>query len=281
MKKNFGLIGENLGHTYSPFIHSEILNKLYIEGHYGVYEVKKANLRNVVSGLKALGFSGVNVTIPYKIDIIDYLDLLSEEAKKIGAVNVIKIDKDDTSIGYNTDYFGFGMMLRKYDVEIKDKNVLTLGTGGASRAVIQYLIDNSVADITIASRNPETASLKYKGHKIIGYQDISEVTDCSILINTTPIGMFPNIKESPISRHHLRNFKYAIDLVYNPSETLFLKEAKDEGLRAINGLYMLVAQAVKSQEIWNDICISENIIDTIVNDLYSEIDKSLEDGKCI
>ncbi|MDG2769895.1 hypothetical protein P7M38_25495, partial [Vibrio parahaemolyticus] len=167
--------------------HSEILKKLDIKGHYGVYEVKKANLRNVVSGLKALGFSGVNVTIPYKVDIIDYLDLLSEEAKKIGAVNVIKIDKDDTSIGYNTDYFGFGMMLRKYYVEIKDKNVLILGTGGASRAVIQYLRDNSVGDITIVSRNPEIASLKYKGHKIIGYQDISEVTDCSILINTTPI----------------------------------------------------------------------------------------------
>jgi shikimate dehydrogenase len=277
MNKNFGLIGENLGHTYSPFIHSRILNKLDIKGHYGVYEVKKANLRNVVSGLKALGFSGVNVTIPYKVDIIDYLDLLSEEATKIGAVNVIKIDKDDTSIGYNTDYYGFGMMLGKYDVEIKDKNILILGTGGASRAVIQYLIDNSVGDITIASRNPETASLKYKGHKIIGYQDISEVTDCSILINTTPIGMFPNVKESPISRQYLKNFKYAIDLVYNPSETLFLKEAKDEGLRAINGLYMLVAQAVKSQEIWNDICISENIIDTIVRDLYSEIDKSLEE----
>lgn len=277
MNKNFGLIGENLGHTYSPFIHSRILNKLDIKGRYGVYEVKKANLRNVVSGLKALGFSGVNVTIPYKVDIIDYLDLLSEEATKIGAVNVIKIDKDDTSIGYNTDYYGFGMMLGKYDVEIKDKNILILGTGGASRAVIQYLIDNSVGDITIASRNPETASLKYKGHKIIGYQDISEVTDCSILINTTPIGMFPNVKESPISRQYLKNFKYAIDLVYNPSETLFLKEAKDEGLRAINGLYMLVAQAVKSQEIWNDICISENIIDTIVRDLYSEIDKSLEE----
>lgn len=277
MNKNFGLIGENLGHTYSQFIHSRILNKLDIKGRYGVYEVKKANLRNVVSGLKALGFSGVNVTIPYKVDIIDYLDLLSEEATKIGAVNVIKIDKDDTSIGYNTDYYGFGMMLGKYDVEIKDKNILILGTGGASRAVIQYLIDNSVGDITIASRNPETASLKYKGHKIIGYQDISEVTDCSILINTTPIGMFPNVKESPISRQYLKNFKYAIDLVYNPSETLFLKEAKDEGLRAINGLYMLVAQAVKSQEIWNDICISENIIDTIVRDLYSEIDKSLEE----
>jgi len=277
MNKNFGLIGENLGHTYSQFIHSRILNKLDIKGRYGVYEVKKANLRNVVSGLKALGFSGVNVTIPYKVDIIDYLDLLSEEATKIGAVNVIKIDKDDTSIGYNTDYYGFGMMLGKYDVEIKDKNILILGTGGASRAVIQYLIDNSVGDITIASSNPETASLKYKGHKIIGYQDISEVTDCSILINTTPIGMFPNVKESPISRQYLKNFKYAIDLVYNPSETLFLKEAKDEGLRAINGLYMLVAQAVKSQEIWNDICISENIIDTIVRDLYSEIDKSLEE----
>lgn len=279
MDKKFGLIGENLKHTYSPFIHDRILSKLNIKGQYGVYEVKRTNLKYVVSGLKALGFSGVNVTIPYKVDIIDYLDLLNEEAAKIGAVNVVKISQDNSAIGYNTDYYGFGMMLRKYNIEIKDKNILILGTGGASRAVVQYLKDNFAGNITIVSRNIEIAKLKYKGYDVIEYQDISEVTDCSIIINTTPVGMYPDVDESAIEMKFLKNFKYAIDLVYNPTKTLFLKEAEKEGLITLNGLYMLVAQAVKSQEIWNDINIKENILDSVVRDLHIEIDKSLEDIK--
>jgi shikimate dehydrogenase len=273
MEKKFGLIGENLKHTYSPFIHDRILDKLNIKGQYGVYEVKRINLKYVVSGLKALGFSGVNVTIPYKVDIIDYLDLLNEEAAKIGAVNVIKISEDNSAIGYNTDYYGFGMMLRKYNIEIKDKNILILGTGGASRAVVQYLKDNFAGNITIVSRNIETARLKYEGYDVIEYQDISEVSDCSIIINTTPVGMYPDVNESAIEMKFLKNFKYAIDLVYNPTKTLFLKEAEKEGLITLNGLYMLVAQAVKSQEIWNEINIKENILDSIVRDLHIEIDK--------
>jgi shikimate dehydrogenase len=279
MEKEFGLIGENLKHTYSPFIHDRILDKLNIKGQYGVYEVKRTNLKYVVSGLKALGFSGVNVTIPYKVDIIDYLDLLNEEAAKIGAVNVIKISEDNSAIGYNTDYYGFGMMLRKYNIEIKDKNILILGTGGASRAVVQYLKDNFAGNITIVSRNIETARLKYEGYDVIEYQDISEVSDCSIIINTTPVGMYPDVNESAIEMKFLKNFKYAIDLVYNPTKTLFLKEAEKEGLITLNGLYMLVAQAVKSQEIWNEINIKENILDSVVRDLHIEIDKSLEDIK--
>lgn len=273
MDKKFGLIGENLKHTYSPFIHDRILDKLNIKGQYGVYEVKRTNLKYVVSGLKALGFSGVNVTIPYKVDIIDYLDLLNEEAAKVGAVNVIKISEDNSAIGYNTDYYGFGMMLRKYNIEIIDKNILILGTGGASRAVVQYLKDNFAGNITIVSRNIETAKLKYKGYDVIEYQDISEVTDCSIIINTTPVGMYPDVDESAIEMKFLKNFKYAIDLVYNPTKTLFLKEAEKEGLITLNGLYMLVAQAVKSQEIWNEINIKENILDSVVRDLHIEIDK--------
>lgn len=279
MDKKFGLIGENLKHTYSPFIHDRILDKLNIKGQYGVYEVKRTNLKYVVSGLKALGFSGVNVTIPYKVDIIDYLDLLNEEAAKIGAVNVIKISEDNSAIGYNTDYYGFGMMLRKYNIEIKNKNILILGTGGASRAVVQYLKDNCAGNITIVSRNIETAKLKYKGYDVIEYQDISEVTDCSIIINTTPVGMYPDVDESAIEMKFLKNFKYAIDLVYNPTKTLFLKEAEKEGLITLNGLYMLVAQAVKSQEIWNDINIKESILDSVVRELHIEIDKNLEDIK--
>ena len=162
MEKLYGLIGEKLSHTYSPFIHEKILHEINIEGHYGVFQVERKNIQYVVSGLKALGYSGVNVTIPYKTEIIDYIDDLSSEAKRIGAVNVIKFDQIGKSTGFNTDYYGFGMMLENYDVNIEHENILVLGTGGASKAVIQYLIDNGAGEITIASRDTESAKIKYK-----------------------------------------------------------------------------------------------------------------------
>lgn len=265
MEKLYGLIGEKLSHTYSPFIHEKILHEINIEGHYGVFQVERKNIQYVVSGLKALGYSGVNVTIPYKTEIIDYIDDLSSEAKRIGAVNVIKFDQIGKSTGFNTDYYGFGMMLENYDVNIEHENILVLGTGGASKAVIQYLIDNGAGEITIASRDTESAKIKYSDHKIVTYNSLSEITDCSLIINTTPVGMHPNMDSTPISRKYLKNFLCAVDLIYNPSKTLFLKEAEEEGLKAINGLYMLVAQAVKSQEIWNNIRISVQTINDIIN----------------
>ncbi len=265
MEKLYGLIGEKLSHTYSPFIHKKILHEINIEGHYGVFQVERNNIQHVVSGLKALGYNGVNVTIPYKTEIIDYLDSLSCEAERIGAVNVVKFDRNGKSTGFNTDYYGFGMMLDNFNVSVKHENVLVLGTGGASKAVIQYLIDNGTGEITIASRNIESAKIKYGDHKIVTYDSLSEITDCSLIINTTPVGMHPNTDSTPVSRKHLKNFLCAIDLIYNPAKTLFLKEAEEEGLKTINGLYMLVSQAIKSHEIWNDIKIPEKTINDIIN----------------
>jgi len=265
MENLYGLIGEKLGHTYSPQIHNKILEETHTKGHYGLFQVKQDNLKYVVSGLKSLGYQGVNVTIPYKIDIIKYLDSLSNEAIKIGAINVINIDKNGMAIGYNTDYYGFGMMLNHKNIKIERETAVILGTGGSSKAVSQYLIDNNIREIIIVSRDIKLASQKYHDHKIILYHELEAIKNCSIIINCTPVGMFPKTELSPINKRYLSKFNTAIDLIYNPSDTLFLKEAKENGLNTINGLYMLVAQAVKSQEIWNEIVIQNKVIDNIIN----------------
>ncbi len=265
MENLYGLIGEKLGHTYSPQIHNKILEETHTNGYYGLFQVRRENLKYIISGLKALGYKGVNVTIPYKLDIIKYLDSLSPEASSIEAINVINIDKNGMAIGYNTDYYGFGMMINNANIKLKGESAVILGTGGASKAVAQYLKDNDIKDIIMVSRNSKSSKIKYPNDKVIMYDELNIVNNCSIIINCTPVGMFPKTKFSPIEKKYLSKFNTAIDLIYNPSETLFLKEAKETGLKTINGLYMLIAQAVKSQEIWNETEIPNNVINNILD----------------
>lgn len=266
MSNFYGLIGEKLGHSFSPQIHSRILNELDLKGAYNLFEVKKDNLMTAIQGLKVLGAKGVNVTIPYKIDTMKYLDDLSDEAKKIGAINTIAFNNDKL-IGYNTDYHGFGSALKKSEIHIVNKKALILGTGGVSKAVVQYLVDNGISDVIYASRNPKKAEENTKNFKVLSYDDIDKLKDMDIVINCTPSGMYPKVEDSPIKKSVLNNFSTAVDLIYNPVETLFLRQAEELGLRTANGLYMLVAQAVAAQEIWQRIKIGEDVVDKI----YEEI----------
>lgn len=264
--KLYGLIGEKLGHTYSPIIHKKILEAIDIKGRYDVLEIPRCEIGNVIPKLKSQGYKGVNVTIPYKIDIMKYLDYVSDEAKAIGAVNVISFH-NGKSIGYNSDYYGFGMSLINENIEIKNKSVVILGTGGASRAVVQYLLNNKVSNIIFVSSNIKTAKEKYPQFEVISYAQISELVDKYLIINCTPVGMYPNNEESPIKKEFLSNFKCAVDLIYNPKETVFLKEAKELGLKTSNGMDMLVGQAMKAQEIWNNCIISNDILENIMKEI--------------
>jgi len=265
----YGLIGEKLSHSYSPIIHSIIFDELNIDGSYHLFEIKKEELKVALDGLKVLNTKGVNVTIPYKSILMDELDYISNEAKNIGAINTICFNGDYT-MGYNTDYYGFGMMLDKYNIDLKNKNVVVLGTGGAAKAIIQYLADNKVANITLVSRNREKAKDLFNQYKLISYSDVNKLKDQDIIINCTPVGMYPNIDRSPLDKKELSGFKIAIDLIYNPQETMFIKYAKELGLKSMNGLYMLVGQAVKSQELWNNIKIDTDIVEKIYNILNNK-----------
>lgn len=264
MSNFYGLLGEKLGHSLSPEIHSLILEKINKSGAYNLFELKKINLCAALKGLKALEAKGVNVTIPYKVDILEYMDKLSPEAEKIGAVNTISFN-NDVLTGYNTDYFGFGEALKKAGIEASDKSIMILGTGGASKAVLQYLIDNKAKEIICVSRKPEKNVINAKNIRVGSYDELNSIGTFDIIINCTPVGMYPSTEASPISKDVLKNFSAAVDLIYNPRKTLFLREAESIGMKTINGLYMLVAQAVAAQEIWNGIKISSEIQEEIYN----------------
>lgn len=269
VKQLYGLLGEKLGHSLSPFIHSCVFEKLKLEGNYHLFEVERRQLENAFKGLKALGLKGVNITIPYKKVSMEYMDEISKEAKEIGAINTVAINKEQL-IGYNTDYDGFGKMLKYFDVEIKDKRALILGTGGVSKAVLKYLEDHKIGDIILVSRDKAKGKKEYPQRKVVSYEDLKNVKERELLINCTPIGMHPKIENSPVDKEIISRCQWAIDLIYNPEETLFLKYAKEVGVSKMNGLYMLVGQAVKAQEIWNEIEISSKITEEIYKKILCE-----------
>lgn len=262
MKNVYGLIGEKLGHSFSPQIHNEIFRKLGIEGEYKLFELRENELQAAVKQFRDQGIKGLNVTVPYKIKIMDYLDEISAEAERIGAVNTISL-ANGVLTGYNTDYAGFGMSLTRSRIEVKGKSAAVLGTGGASKAVVQYLLDNGAGNIVYVSRNPHNAACRSKYPlKTIGYDEINGLKG-DIIINCTPCGMYPKIAETPVPADVFEGFNAAVDLIYNPEETVFLKQAKEKGLKTVNGLYMLVGQAVAAEEIWNGIKLSEAQVDEI------------------
>lgn len=264
MSDVYGLIGKKLSHSFSPKIHSLLLERMGLEGSYNLYEIEEEKLKESFLSLKGIGVKGLNVTIPYKVKIINYLDKLSDEAVKIRAVNTIQFLNGE-ALGYNTDYFGFKLTVEKYGVKVKNTRVLILGTGGAARVVYHYLVDSGASEVAFCSRDIKNVKMN-NDVKIISYSDIKYEKDFDVLINCTPCGMYPDTGVSPIAEGEIQKFSTIIDLIYNPMETLLIKYGKERGLKTINGLYMLVAQAYASQCIWNlrKITVNDKIIDNIV-----------------
>ena len=266
----YGLLGEKLSHSMSPQIHSIIFEKLQKRGCYHIFEVKKADLKPAVKGLLALGAVGVNVTIPYKQDVMESLDSISDEAAAIGAVNTIHF-KDGAIVGYNTDYYGFKMMLDRFEVEIMGKSFAVLGSGGAAKSVVKCLEDFGAKRICMVSRHAKRANSEFDGIDIIDYNELASAEDMDTVVNCTPCGMHPHTEESPLDEKSVRKFSCAIDLIYNPETTRLMQHARAHGIKAVNGLYMLVGQAVKAQEIWNDVQISA----ADVEDIYRRVESML------
>ncbi|HOQ76126.1 MAG TPA: chorismate mutase [Thermoclostridium sp.] len=246
-RAKYGLVGEKLSHSLSPAIHSLFFKELGIDAEYDLIEVKPEDLPELLEILKSHGYLGVNVTIPYKKEIIGYLDSLSDEALHIGAVNTICFA--DGYRGYNTDYDGFGMAFEEYDVKTEGSICAVLGSGGAARAVVAYLEDHGASGITIVSRDPDSAMMKFPG---LSCADISgfRAHGYDILVNTTPVGMHPDVSRSPLGKEQIEGAGFIMDLVYNPAETVLLRYAEELNIPCANGLYMLAAQALRSEEIW-------------------------------
>lgn len=261
--KVFGLFGEKLSHSLSPVIHNHFYHLLNIEATYSLYQIRPELLADAMKGIKALSLQGVNVTIPYKVKVMEYLDRISPEACRIGAVNTI-FNSGDRLSGYNTDYIGFGKLLQRNDIDPTGKNAVVLGSGGAAKSVVAYLEDHNISNITIVSRNILQASTTVK-HEVIDYDHLTSITKHDLLINCTPIGMHPNVHQSPLPQETIIKFNAVVDLIYNPATTQLMQQAKNTGIRSCNGLYMLVAQAAAAVEIWNGIKIQEELIDDVYN----------------
>ncbi|MFZ5353918.1 MAG: shikimate dehydrogenase [Bacillota bacterium] len=265
----YGLLGEKLQHSFSPQIHSYIFDVLGIDAQYKLFEIKKEDLGDFVRNLVESGIKGINVTIPYKLEVMKHLDHISSEAERIGAVNTIAAG--DRLIGFNTDYIGFGAMLNKHEIQVSGKSAVVLGTGGSARTIACYLIDNDISKVTIVSRKrfDSENSINIPGVEIIDYHQLNQVKNQDIIINCTPCGMYPNTACAPVDPKVLGGFEAAVDIIYNPKETLFLREARARGLKTANGLYMLAAQAVAAYKHWNGIELDKASIDEVYINILS------------
>ena len=245
----YGLIGEHLGHSFSKEIH-EMLGKY-------TYEIGEIAKDNLDSFMKEKAFIAINVTIPYKQQVIPYLDFIDDKAQSIGAVNTI-VNKNNKLYGYNTDYYGLKSLIQTNDIDVKNKKVLLLGNGGTSKTARTVLKDLQAKEIVIVDIN--------KDENVITYDDALKYhTDSEIIVNTTPCGMYPDNDGCIVDIELFKNLEAVVDVVYNPIRTAIVSNALNKGIKAVSGLYMLVAQAVYAAGIFLDEKILENEIDRIYN----------------
>jgi len=247
--KIFGLIGFPLSHSFSQKYFSEKFKKEGInDAVYQNFEIKHIDdLPSLLDSYPEL--YGLNVTIPYKQDVKKYLDGLDHSAEKVGAVNVVKIIPDGRKIGFNSDYYGFRKSLESWiSTNVSNLKALILGTGGAAKAV-QVVLDDCNIPYNLVSRNKSKADYDY--YELT--ENIQIIIDHRLIINTTPLGMFPHMNEAPHLPYEIFNSDYFLyDLIYNPETTLFLRKGKENGANIKNGLEMLELQAEKSWDIWNE-----------------------------
>ena len=248
----YGCIGKKLGHSFSKEIHNALTDYTY-----ELCEIPEEKLDEF---MKKSDFKAINVTIPYKEKVIPHLAFISDEAKQIGAVNTI-INKNGVLYGYNTDFYGMKMLIEKAGINIKNKTVAILGSGGTSKtanAVVKFL---GAKEVYKVSRNAQGDFISYDG-----LYDISD--NIEVIINTTPVGMYPDIYNSAVDVKRFKNLSGVVDAVYNPLRSKIVSDALSLGVKAVGGLYMLVAQAAAAVEKFIDIDVSEKEIERVYNSLF-------------
>ncbi len=250
----YGLIGEKLGHSFSAEIHPKLFGY--------EYELKEIPRNGLDVFLKAKEFSAINVTIPYKEAVIPYLDEISETAKAIGAVNTI-VNRGGRLCGYNTDFGGMKELCRKAGISFKDKKVLVLGSGGTSKTAKAVAEDGGCREVYRVSRNGKAGLITYEAARTMH-------NDAEIIINTTPCGMYPNIGESAVDIADFPALCGVVDAIFNPLRSALICAARDRGIPAAGGLYMLVAQAALAAEMFVDRKVEPEKVDRIYQELFSK-----------
>jgi len=274
--KLLGLIGYPLKHSFSPNMHNYAYLKNNLNYAYIPLEIEEDKIKNVLNSLKALGFIGFNVTIPYKVKIMEYLDDIDELAHKIGSVNTVKIMNGKLK-GYNTDGLGFIKSLENKDIKIKRSKVLVIGAGGASRAVSISLCSRGVEKLYITNRtykkaeklSKEINSKVRKCSSSFKFDEVGKILkEIDIIVNTTSVGMKPHINETPIKTDNIMKKTDIVDIVYNPSKTKLIKETEKKGCRVVNGIDMLVYQGSEAFKIWTE-------LESPVDDMKISLEKFL------
>lgn len=246
-----GLLGRKLCHSYSPQIHAHLGDY-----PYGLFEKEPEELEDF---LRSGDFTGLNVTMPYKKAVIPFLDELSPVARRLGAVNTI-VRRDGKLIGHNTDYFGFRSMLEQTGLDPAGKKCLVCGSGGASNTVRAVLTELGANVVIISRWGPNT------------YDNIGKHADAAILVNCTPVGMYPNVGDTGVLLSELPNLEGVLDVIYNPARTQLLLDAEDRGIVTMNGLWMLVAQAKESAEWFT----GQPISDTKIVEIHQILRQQME-----
>ncbi|WP_027417707.1 shikimate dehydrogenase [Aneurinibacillus terranovensis] len=256
-----GLFGHPVGHSLSPLMHNRAFEVLGLNYRYGAFDIHSSQLESAVAGIRSLGLRGVNVTVPYKVDVIPYLDEIDEEARLIGAVNTI-VNENGRLIGYNTDGRGYvRSLIEECGLQLEQESVLLLGAGGAARGVAVALLRTGVKRLTIANRTVKKAeqlaldlsrvSEQATGIRAISMEEVAgAITKSTILVQTTSIGMHPNIEESPIPSSLLHPDLLVSDLIYNPLKTKLQRDAEAMGTRTHSGVGMFIYQGALSFEYW-------------------------------
>ena len=256
----YGLIGEHLGHSFSKQIQTRIAEIENVKDYdYQLVELDKEEFKEF---MEKKDFKGINVTIPYKKDVIPYLDEMDESAKAIGAVNTI-INVDGKLKGYNTDFGGFLYMVKAHNVHMEGKKVLIIGNGGACAAVKAVCEHEKAKDVVIVSRSADRGA--------IGYDEMyTSHLDADIVVNTSPVGMFPNIANAPIDVSWFHKLECVLDVVYNPILTRLCFEAQEADIKRVIGLEMLIAQAKYTFEIFENMSFDDSIIDEIKKEMLKD-----------
>lgn len=271
----YGVIGFPVSHSMSPIMHNREFQALQMDAYYTAFAVHPNQLQKAIEGVRALHIKGINVTIPHKVTVIDFLDEIDEEARLIGAVNTIK-NENGRLIGSNTDGEGYlRSLLSVSDIPLATKKVLIIGAGGAARAIVIAIARYGVQRIDIANRTVSKAEqLVHHANKFVSGNAMNiqeaeaKLSDYDIVINTTSVGMSPYVTESPLQVHNLKRGTIVSDLIYNPLTTLFLQQAKERGAITDNGVGMFVHQGALAFEKWTGIEPNiERMTKTVLNEL--------------
>ncbi len=264
MSKKFALIGYPLGHTLSPSLHNEIFRMKGLPYSYEAKEVMPRDLNKQILS----GYDGLNITIPFKEQVIPFTDALSDEAGTLKSVNTIKCT--GTLTGFNTDAPGFLKSLEQNNISINNKNVLILGCGGVARA-IAITCASFGCSLTLCARDIKKADTLADEINLMGFNKPATCTfeninsHYDLMVQCTPVGMYPNINSCVVNDEVIKNCDAIFDTIYNPVKTLLVKKAESFGKKAITGLEMLVFQAILAEEIWLDITFTDDEISHLIN----------------